>query len=282
MITVELATFDAGAEADKPSAFCDLVAERVIGAWDTGAQIVLLPEFTWMGLAKFVDPRDELRGVAELFWQILWPALSLRLAREGRMVVLGTVPFTDPDGRIFNRAPIVVGTSTGHQDKLHLTPWESAFAPGETLRIFEFAGLRVAVVICLDIEVPEISVALRRRGVDLILVPSATETILGMERVGRCASARAVELGCHVGVAHLVGCGVAELIDENVGRLAWFSPSQSSFKGVSREELTPVETSGFHQLRALINPQALAGARQNLAETNPSLLTGVNKSIQLL
>jgi predicted amidohydrolase len=68
------------------------------------------------------------------------------------------------------------------------------------LRVWEFGGVRFAVIICLDIEIPEISAKLRGRGVDVILVPSATETILGVERVDRCASARAVELGAIVGV----------------------------------------------------------------------------------
>jgi predicted amidohydrolase len=94
-----------------------------------------------------------------------------------------------------------------YQDKLHLTPWESAFSPGDTLHLWHFAGLRIAVIICLDIEIPELSARLRDEEVDLILCPSATETVLGVERVDRCASARAVELGCHVAVSHLTRHG---------------------------------------------------------------------------
>lgn len=40
------------------------------------------------------------------------------------------------------------------QDKLFLTPWETQFAGGKALQLIEFAGLRIAVIICLDIEIP--------------------------------------------------------------------------------------------------------------------------------
>jgi predicted amidohydrolase len=281
MMTVDLRTFDVGSDVASPADYADLMISRVVESWDEGADIVLFPEFAWMGLAKFVDQRSCLREVARLFWDTLWPVLTEQLKQKDRMAVLGTVPFLSEDGRIYNRAPIVLGNSWGAQDKLNLTPWESALAAGDVLTIWEFAGLRIAVVICLDIEVPELSVMLRGRGVDLILVPSATETVLGMERVGRCASARSVELGCYVGVAHLVGCGATDLIDENVGRLAWFAPSQSAFSSEGREVCTAVASSGFQMLRASLDVGKLRGCRELISETNPSLLTVSSNGVEL-
>ena len=78
------------------------------------------------------------------------------LIRPGKAVVLGTVPFWDAERQeLRNRAPVLVEDRMLYQDKLHLTPWESEFSPGTELRVWEFAGLRFAVVICLDIEIPE-------------------------------------------------------------------------------------------------------------------------------
>ena len=204
-MNLDLWTFDVGVQAESPQAYAEECLRRVEESWADGADLVLFPEFCWVGLERFVRKEQGLRGVADLFWSKMWPVMETRLNRADKTVVLGTAPFWDETTqRLFNRAPIFCEGRALHQDKLHLTPWENAFSPGEALRLWRFGGLTIAVIICLDIEVPELAARLRGSGVDLILVPGATENILGVERVNRCASARAVELGCCVGVAHLV------------------------------------------------------------------------------
>jgi len=273
-LTLDLHTFDPGLPAESPEAFAESVARLIEESWDSGADIAVLPEFTWMGLEPLLPPQDtSFHAVAELFWGRLYPSLLRRLTRPGKAAVLGTCPFFDvTHGTLHNRAPIIAGGRALHQDKLHLTPWEAAFTPGDALQLWEFGGLRIAVIICLDIEIPELSARLRGCEVDLILCPSATETVLGVERVDRCASARAVELGCHVGVCHLTGQARAELIDENVGRLAHYLPSQSVFRDAPRCTETAVYTAGCHRLRITLDPCALALMRRMRAETNPALL----------
>jgi predicted amidohydrolase len=271
-VILELQTLDVAApEATSPAAFADLVRRRVTAAWDEGADLVLLPELLWMGLARFVDGADSTREVAELFRTELWPSLSESLRRPGKAAVLGTVPWVEEDV-LRNRALIVSDGHGLHQDKLNLTPWENELRGGDTLRVWDFGGVRCAVVICLDIEVPEIAVALRGRGVDLLLVPSATENILGVERVGRCADARAVELCCYVGLSHLVGDIHSSLVDANIGRLGVFSPSQSSFASSPRQRLSSVVSSGFHRLQVELDISSLRRQRDLALETNPSLL----------
>lgn len=272
MITLDLLTFDPGLPAKSPAAFAAEVTECVETSWDDGADVVLLPEFTWMGLEPLVESKN-LRGVAEVFWSELFPTVKSLLQRPDKAVVLGTAPFWDAEkGVLRNRAPILLGDRVLHQDKLHLTPWESAFSPGEEQVLWEFGGLTFAVVICLDIEIPETSARLRGAGVDVLLVPSATETILGVERVDRCASARAVELGCIVGVSHLTGQAESELIDQNVGRTAVYFPSQAAFRKAPRWEEGQVVESGRQRQRVRIDPRSLEVMRRMKQETNPSLL----------
>lgn len=272
-MNLDLWTFDVGVQAESPQAYAEECLRRVEESWADDADLVLFPEFCWVGLERFVGNESGLRGVSALFWNEMWPAMRKRLERTGKAVVLGTAPFWDENTkRLFNRAPIIREGRALHQDKLHLTPWENAFSPGDVLRLWKFGGLTIAVIICLDIEVPELAARLRGRGVDLILVPSATETILGVERVGRCASARAVELGCCVGVAHLVGRAESELIDDNVGRTAFYSPSQAAFSNQTRISENPVVGSGFQRLRCVINAEALCQMRSARGETNPALL----------
>jgi predicted amidohydrolase len=250
------------------------INDPVRSAWDSGADLVLLPEFTWMMLEPTLPPSPTpLQGVAERFWNEEWPFLCQALARPDKAVVLGTCPFFDPlTQQLRNRAPILRGIDHLHQDKLHLTPWEQAFSPGDSIQLFTFRGFTLAVIICLDIEVPELSALLRGHHIDLILCPSATETELGTERVDRCASARAVELGCHVGVSHLLGRSPSDLIDQNVGRVAIYHPSQVPFSKSPRWNEAPLQTQGIHRLRTPLDHTALSRMRKRTAETNPALL----------
>jgi predicted amidohydrolase len=275
-LTLDLWTHDVGAEAESIGAYAAAMVDRIEESWASGADMVLLPEFSWMGLEHLLkrDGREaSLRGVAKVVWDELLPAISTRMKRPGKMAVLGTAPCVEEStGGIRNRAIIFADGKLCVQDKLHLTPWEKEFAPGAKLSVFEFRGIRVAVIICLDIEIPELAARLRDFRIDLILCPSATETILGVERVDRCASARAVELGCYVGVTHLVGRTQSELIDENIGRLALYRPSQAAFRREERWTETEVFENGFHRLRTVVSPRALEVTRRMRAETNPSLL----------
>lgn len=276
-MTLDILTFDPGYPCDSPTAYADEVVRVVEQSWESGADLVLLPEFTWMGLETFVtqSPEDPTiyHTLSRLFWQTLLPRLRARLDKPGKAVVLGTVPFVDGEThRLFNRAPVFNNGQLSHQDKLHLTPWEKVFSHGGILYLWEFQSFRIAIVICLDIEIPEISARLRGDGVDLILCPSATESILGVERVDRCASARAIELGCHVAVCHLTGKAESELIDVNVGRLAFYSPSQAAFRQAPRWIETEVFTEGQHQLRVVLEKRPLEVMRRMQVETNPSHL----------
>lgn len=280
-LKLDLWTFDVGTQAADPVALADLVTERVTGSWDDGADIVVFPEFMWMALERFVSGPDKITGVAEIFWNQLWPDLCQNLSRPGKAVVLGTVPAIDNDGSVRNRAPIINSGDIIHQDKIHLTPWENAFSGGGPLHVWNFRGLRVAVVICLDVEIPEISAALRGMALDLMLVPSATETISGVERVGRCADARAVELGCHVGLCHLVGRMESELIDENLGRLAVFSPSQSAFPAAGRHPASEVFTDGFHRMSAELDMAAVRRNRCLTGETDPSKVRAAGIRVEI-
>ena len=269
-LKLDLRTFDVGAAAASPADFAELVTSCVIESWNNGADIVVFPEFTWMGLERFVSGPDKLAGVADLFWNDLWIGIRETLDRPDKAVVLGTVPFLESDGSLKNRAPILCEGRVFHQDKIHLTPWESAFTGGGPLRVWRFRGCKIAVVICLDVEIPELSAALRGSGLDLMLVPSATENMLGVERVGRCADARAVELGCYVGVSHLVGRTESELIDENIGQLALFSPSQSPFQEINRRDGSDIFHDGFHCRSFGLDRDALAKTRALHGETDPS------------
>ncbi len=271
-VRIDAWSFDLGAAGDTIKSYAEACIQRVESSWADGADLVLFPEYTWAGLEPLLPVGAGLRGVADAVSQCL-QSLVQRLSVAGKAAVLGSSPYYDTaTGELRNRALIINSGELLWQDKLFLTPWETTIVPGAELRVFECQGLRVAVLICLDIEVPELSVMLRGQAIDLILVPSATEALLGCERINRCASARAVELGCTVVVSPLVGRCASELVDENLGKLAVYLPSQECFREDARQTSSELLRHGFHCLSHTICRHKLSKTRQRKAETNPAHL----------
>ncbi len=256
------------ADLSSPENLVKKIVDVVQSSWDQGAEVVVLPEFLWMGLPQW---QEGLPAGAAYFWLEIWPVVQSQLSRPGKCVVLGTCP-CHVNGGLVNRAAILSDGQSFVQDKQILTPWEKDFQRGDGLLVWEFQGWRLAVLVCLDVEIPEHSVQLRREKVDLLLVPSATESLLGVERIGRCASARAVEIGCYVVVSHLVGTSDAELVDEQIGRLSCYTPSQRSFLEKSRTDEGPLVEMGWHERRFDLSARALQVMRRSRLETNPALM----------
>ncbi len=272
-LSLHLWTCDAGAAAGGPEEYAALITGRVLESWDAGADLVVFPEFCWLGLERFMTGPDRVAGVARWFWHELWPDLTTKLARPGKAVVLGSVPWDGGSGRLRNRAPIILGDRVLFQDKIHLTPWEeSAFEGGGRLVVWECRGANIAVLVCLDVEVPELAAALRSARPELIVVPSATDGLMGVERVNRCADARAVELGCMVAVCPLVGRADSALVDENLGCLALYAPSQTPFAEGERRLVGNLLEQGFHCLVAEIDLAAVRACRFPTTETSPCCL----------
>ncbi len=274
-VKVEAWTFDVGDAGKTIDAFAEEVIHRVETSWDAGIDIVLLPEYLWAALEPLLPNKDaDMEDIAKVVWQDLMPRLRQRLSRKGKHAILGTAPYLDPDSRhLYNRAIIFSDGRLLHQDKLFLTPWEHEFRAGRELYVFEMSGLRVAIVICLDIEVPELSSRLRGLNIDLLLVPSATETLYGSERVTRCASARAIELGCAVLVCPLVGKCDSSMVNVNLGKIALYLPALKAFEAYDRTEDTRLVHQGWHALRAEVPGTVIQEAHRRRKETNPSQLS---------
>ena len=61
------------------------MVDCVEASWENGADLVLLPEFTWVGLQPLVEPKT-LQRVAEVFWGELLPALKSLLCLWNAMI----------------------------------------------------------------------------------------------------------------------------------------------------------------------------------------------------
>jgi len=123
-------------------------------------------------------------------------------------IITGSMPEIEDD-RLFNVG--YVCKRDGSVDrfvKLHVTPDEEkvwGMQGGHELKAIDTDCGKIGVLICYDIEFPELSRMLADEGVDILFVPFLTDTQNGYSRVRNCAMARAIENECYVAIAGGVG-----------------------------------------------------------------------------
>jgi predicted amidohydrolase len=236
-----------------------------------GSKIILYPELFLMGLSKYIkcDPKDEIREVAKLIQADILPEVEALLKNTDVLLVLGTGPrILGAD--IFNSAPIWHDGKWSFQDKLYLTPWEAEFTSGNELFHYKFENLNTVVLICFDSEQPDLALALKKVGVDLILIPSATVNRNGSQRVNRCASARSIELGALVVTSPLVGESKCELVDHNEGRQGIFYPAQETMTH-EQEQYSAYSSEEHLVILHTFNPDKIRELKKLSSETKPFL-----------
>ena len=83
------------------------------------------------------------------------------------------------DGNLFNVAYLFRRDGThAKQYKLHITPAESTWwgvSPGERMEVFETDRGKIAILICYDVEFPELARIAVAKGARLLFVPVATD-----------------------------------------------------------------------------------------------------------
>ena len=123
-------------------------------------------------------------------------------------IITGSMPEMKGD-RLYNVGHICKRDgSVERYEKLHVTPDEAkiwGMQGGSGLRTFDTDCGKIGVLICYDVEFPELSRLLADDGMDILFVPFLTDTQNGFSRVHHCAQARAIENECYVAVAGSVG-----------------------------------------------------------------------------
>ena len=118
-----------------------------------------------------------------------------RLSRQYQIVIIAGSHFKEYDARVRNVSLIAwPDGAIQFQAKNCLTQWEITpwnLEPGVGLTILR--DRRFGVTICYDSEFPEAVRSHAENGVELLCVPSYTETQRGFQRVRWCCLARAVE-----------------------------------------------------------------------------------------
>ncbi len=123
-------------------------------------------------------------------------------------IISGSMPEIEND-RLYNVGHLCRRDGTTERyEKLHVTPDEVlvwGMEGGSSMKVFDTDCGKIGILICYDVEFPELSRLLADDGMDILFVPFLTDTQNGFSRVRHCAQARAIENECYVAIAGSVG-----------------------------------------------------------------------------
>jgi predicted amidohydrolase len=200
---VKLAIFQGPAEGGDTLAIMERAASRAAAG---GARLLILPEMFLTGYnigAGAVHAAAQARDGAAC-------GAAGEIARRHGVALLYGYPELGADGQVYNAALLMErdGVARAHYRKTQLfgDVDRAAFSPGaDAVVTAEIDGVRLGILICYDVEFPELVRGLALAGADLIAVPTAQMT--PFEFVPRVMiPARAYENS--VFVAYANRCGV--------------------------------------------------------------------------
>jgi predicted amidohydrolase/ribosomal protein S18 acetylase RimI-like enzyme len=199
------------------------------------ADFAVLPEFfsaPLMALSEKNDPASAIRHMAEYSNQIRAELQEMALSHNIN-IIAGSVP-EYRGGELRNVSYLMRrdGTSDS-QYKLHVTPDEKSYwgmTGGDNLRVFDTDVGRIGILVCYDVEFPELARLLADQGMSILFVPFWTDTRNAYLRVRVCAQARAIENECFVVITGSVGnLPNVKNMDIQYSQSAIFTPADYAF-----------------------------------------------------
>ncbi len=202
---------------------------------DYESDFILFPEFFSAPLmSKFnqLGQAEAMRKLAEATPEILKKLQEFAVSYNVN-IVAGSLPVVE-DGQLYNVAHLCRRDGTqAHVKKVHITPSEQeayGMCGGSSIHSLDTDCGKIGILICYDVEFPELSRLLCEEGADILFVPFMTDLQTGFNRVRHCAQARAIENECYVAIAGSVGnLPRVDNMDIQYARSAVFSPSDFAF-----------------------------------------------------
>ncbi len=159
-------------------------------------------------------------------------------------IITGSMPYTE-DGNLYNVGFLCKRDGTSEMyTKIHITPNEVQYwgmKGGSEIKTFDTDCGKIGIMICYDVEFPELSRLMADEGMEILFVPFLTDTQNAYTRVKLCAQARAIENECYVAIAGCVGnLPKVNNMDIQYAQAAVFTPSDFAFpsNGI-KAEATP-------------------------------------------
>lgn len=159
-------------------------------------------------------------------------------------IITGSMPLME-NGNLYNVGFLCKRDGTSEMySKIHITPNEVFYwgmKGGSQIKTFDTDCGKIGIMICYDVEFPELSRLMADEGMNILFVPFLTDTQNGYTRVRNCAQARAIENECYVAIAGCVGnLPKVNNMDIQFAQAAVFTPSDFAFptNGI-KAEATP-------------------------------------------
>ena len=199
------------------------------------ADCVLFPEFfnaPMMALTGESAASAAIRGMAAFTEPIKTRMMELAVSYNIN-VIAGSMPVYE-DGMLYNVSYLCRRDGTvDEQYKLHVTPDEASYwgmRGGDKVKCFDTDFGKIGILVCYDVEFPELTRILSDEGMKILFVPFWTDTKNAYQRVRICAQARAIENECYVAITGSVGnLPRVENMDIQYSQSAVFSPSDFAF-----------------------------------------------------
>ena len=175
------------------------------------SDFVLFPEyFNAPLMAKFnnMGEAQSIRALAQYTEDIRDRFINLAI-KHNINIITGSTPYVKEDGGLYNVGFLCRRDGTYEMyEKIHVTPDEVkswGLSGGKKVQTFDTDCAKIGVLICYDVEFPELSRLMADQGMQILFVPFLTDTQNGYSRVRVCAQARAIENECFVVIAGSVG-----------------------------------------------------------------------------
>lgn len=199
------------------------------------ADFALLPEYFNAPLLvefKNMNEAEAMRALAQYTDQIVQKFSEFAVIYNVN-IISGSMPFFE-NGILKNVGHVCHRSGKVEMyEKLHITPDEEKFwglKGGNKLQTFDTDAGKIGVLICYDVEFPELSRLLADEGMQILFVPYLTDTQNSYLRVRLCAQARAIENECFVAITGNVGnLPQVENMDIHYSQAAVFTPSDFAF-----------------------------------------------------
>jgi len=211
------------------------IKKLVTDAKNEGATILVMPEYAGTEIAcKKFNIDDELYSAL----QPLIPKyidFYRKLAQINQIYIqAGTIIEKTKLNKFVNRAYMFSPNgSYEYQDKLQLTEYEKSttlLERGCQQKIFKTSLGSIGIAVCYDSEFPEIIRSLVKQGASIILVPSYTTTLAGLNRVFLSCRARAIENQCYIAISYVINkVDLSGGPDNTYGQAAILGPVDTGF-----------------------------------------------------
>jgi predicted amidohydrolase/GNAT superfamily N-acetyltransferase len=213
------------------------------------SDFALFPEFFNAPLMSKYNHLSEAEAIRELasYTQRFREEFSRLAIAYNINIITGSMPELI-EGHLYNVGFLCRRDGTVEKySKIHVTPDEQkiwGLQGSSEIKTFNTDCGKIGVLICYDVEFPELGRLLAKEGMEILFVPFLTDTQNGYSRVRICAQARAIENECYVAIAGCVGnLPKVSNMDIQYAQSAVFTPCDFSFpsSGVKAESTPNTE-----------------------------------------